>query len=169
MNHWKSVLPEGVNLKEFERGDVTKLGGTPPIRVVPDLAAKEKSAPTFTQKLSDNVKETFQKFAGGTVEDACRHVIQYWSLVGRLRLLTQYNEAKNLREQYSQSARNLAAGPQNEETRNQQATAETAAAAQKTIMDEKRDQLYQLFERSLDADLIVHWSDTVVRVTSSED
>ena len=155
MNHWKSVLPEGVNLKEFERGDVTKLGGTPPIRVVPDLAAKEKSA-TFTQKLSDNVKETFTKFAGGTVEDACCHVIQYWSLVGRLCLQTRYNEAKNLREQYAQSARNLAAGPENEETLNQRATVEAAALAQKVIMDNSRNQLYQLFERALDANLIVH-------------
>ena len=96
MTTWRVVLPAGLDNKNFERGEVVKLGGEPPIRFVPSEAKKESQAPlsTFTQKVSDDAKESFARFQDGTLEDAIKHIIQFNALSKKLGYQTKAKIAK---------------------------------------------------------------------------
>ena len=96
MTTWRVVLPAGLDNKNFERGEVVKLGGDPPIRFVPTEATKESTAPlsTFTQKVSDDAKETFARFHDGTLEDAIKHIIQFNALSKKLGYQTKAKDSK---------------------------------------------------------------------------
>ena len=65
---WTSTFPSGVSVREVERGNITKLGGPPSIRLIPAARKKEgdydKSA-FCSLKLSNNSKDSYPKFDGG--------------------------------------------------------------------------------------------------------
>ena len=71
---WASTFPVGLKYGDTERGPVHKLGGIPPIRLVPSVHESDESEATVTIKLTDKAKDTYVKFSGGTPEQGVRHV-----------------------------------------------------------------------------------------------
>ena len=68
---WTSTFPSGIGIKEVERGDITKLGGPPPIRLIPAARKKDGNydkAAFCSLKLSNNSKDSYPKFEGGSGE-----------------------------------------------------------------------------------------------------
>ena len=69
-------FPEHIQLNQMERGNVARLGGPPPVRIVPEKSAKKgaEKTSTVTIKLTDEAKQTYTKFAGGTGEETLLHI-----------------------------------------------------------------------------------------------
>ena len=74
-----------------ECGSVAKLGGIPPIRLIPvcekdnaEEASFEKA--TVTIKFTDKAKYTYVKFTGGSPEQAVRHVKLFYSIASKMDL-----------------------------------------------------------------------------------
>ena len=65
---WASTFPVGLKYGDTERGPVHKLGGIPPIRLVPPVHEGDESEATVTIKLTDKAKDTYIKFTGGSPE-----------------------------------------------------------------------------------------------------
>ena len=80
----------GLKYGDTERGPVHKLGGIPPIRLVPPVHKSDESDATVTIKLTNKAKDTYTKFASGNPETVVRHVKLFYSLVDKLELRLQY-------------------------------------------------------------------------------
>jgi organic radical activating enzyme len=87
---WASTFPVGLKYGDTERGPVHKLGGIPPIRLVPPVHEADESEATVTIKLTNKAKDTYIKFTGGNPEAAVRHVKLFYSLVDKMELRLQY-------------------------------------------------------------------------------
>ena len=91
---WASTFPQGLKYGDAKNGAVMKLGGLPPIWLVPPVNNQDKLLEaTVTIKLTDKAKDTYVRFLGGSTEAAVCHVKLFYSLVKKLELVSQY-EAK---------------------------------------------------------------------------
>ncbi len=68
---WANTFPQGLKYGDAKCGAVMKLGGLPPIWLVPQLHDQDKMLEaTVTIKLTDKAKDTYAKFTDGSVETA---------------------------------------------------------------------------------------------------
>jgi len=96
---WTSTFPSGMKLHDGERGSVTKLGGIPPIRLIPvcdntEEASFEKA--TVTIKFADKAKDAYVKFTGGSPEQAVCHVKLFYSIASKMDLEESYQTLSQL-------------------------------------------------------------------------
>ena len=67
-----------------------KLGGLPPIQLVPQVHNPDNSSEaTVIITLTDKAKDTYVKFTGGSAEAAVCHVKLFYSLVEKMQLVSQ--------------------------------------------------------------------------------
>ena len=78
---WASTFPVGLKYGDTKRGPVHKLGGIPPIRLVPPVHKADESEATVTIKLTNKAKDTYSMFTDGNPEAAVRHVKLFYSLI----------------------------------------------------------------------------------------
>ena len=89
---WKLHIPEGVKLFKYKNLKIQKLGGDPPIRIVPQLASKDEAFPD-SQIVSIKFgkdKDIYPKFIGGTGKGAVRNLLLFWSFAKKLELKSNY-------------------------------------------------------------------------------
>ena len=71
-------IPGNIQLGQLERGNVDRLGGAPPARIIPEHKSKSEvessKTDTVTIKLNGEAKRTFARFSGGMAKEALRHV-----------------------------------------------------------------------------------------------
>ena len=72
---WASTFPQGLKYGDAKNGAVMKLGGLPPIWLVPQAHdPDELLEATVTIKLTDKAKDTYVKLTGGSAEAAVCHM-----------------------------------------------------------------------------------------------
>ncbi len=78
-NAWSKLTPDDVKLGACEVGRVSLLGGEPPIRIIPKLSQPGDlpDSVTVSIKISEGIKESYNKFVGGSAEEALRHVLLF--------------------------------------------------------------------------------------------
>ena len=89
---WKSHIPKGMKLFKYKHPKIQKLGGDPPIRIVPQLASKDEAFPNSRMvsiKFGKDM-DMYPKFVRGTGKDAVRHLLLFWSLAEKLELKSNY-------------------------------------------------------------------------------
>jgi len=82
-----------MNFHDGERGTVAKLGGSPPIHLIPMYDNTEEASikkATVTIKFTDKAKYTYVKFTGSSPEQAVCHVKLYHSLASNATLEESY-------------------------------------------------------------------------------
>ena len=87
---WTPTFPSGISVRKVERGDITKLGGPPPIHLIPAARKKEGNhdkATFCSLKLSNNSKDSYPKFDGESGKAAVRHVKLFWTAKKKLELI----------------------------------------------------------------------------------
>ena len=88
---WGSTFPQGLRYGDAKQEPVNKLGGTPPIWLVPQVhETVETSKATVTIKLTSKAKDTYVKFTDRTPEAGVRHVKLFYSLVDKMELMSQF-------------------------------------------------------------------------------
>ena len=76
---WKLHIPEEVKLFKCKHPNIQKLGGDPPIQIVPQLVSKDKAFPDSRMvsiKFRKD-KDMYPKFVGGTGKDVVRHLLLF--------------------------------------------------------------------------------------------
>ena len=99
---WNIKLPDTLTNAECERGDVTKQGGVPPVRVVPPVkdaeSAKKKSSVTFYVGEGNTVKETHEKFDSDEPEDGILFIRFFLDLLKKKGLQAQIEKQEQIRD-----------------------------------------------------------------------
>ena len=96
---WTSTFPSGMKFHDGERGSVAKLGGIPPIRLIPVCENTEETSfekATMTIKFTDKAKDTHVKFTGGSPEQAVRRVKLFYSIASKMDLEESYKTFSQL-------------------------------------------------------------------------
>jgi hypothetical protein len=159
----------GLKYSDTKRGPVHKLGGIPPIRLVPSVHEVDESEATVTIKLTNKAKDTYVKFSGGTPEQAVRHVKLFYSLVDKLELKQQYDAKQEQIKSNRTILKGLNITPvspdediqqkEDLEEENKELTAEMTTL--------KKD-FWTLFERLLGASLVPDWQRIVEDETATK-
>lgn len=166
MKSWSAgITASTANPKDFERGEVDKLGGKPPVRMVPEAPDKdddEEKRPTFTQRIGENVKETYPKFTGGSIEDTLLHVAQFWALEDKLGLKAAFTSAAEIARTEQERLDKLQKGTKEYKELKKE------LASSISVRESCRDDFWQLFERMLHAPLVPKWQEIVVTETDTD-
>ena len=87
MTSWNKTLPDTLTNSECERGDVTKQGGAPPVRIIPpkkeEDPSKKKSMVTFYVGEDQSTKESYEKFEDSNAENGLKHVRFFNQLISK--------------------------------------------------------------------------------------
>ena len=98
---WVNHIPDNIQLSQLERGQVDRLGGAPPVRIIPECKSKTEvessKTDTVTIKLNGEAKQTFARFNGGTAEEALRHVRVFWSVEAKKEYRKSWQFAKKIK------------------------------------------------------------------------
>lgn len=162
---WALQFPSSVKQSDGEKGDVAKIGGAPPVHLVPKLRKREEgeSPPSVSIKLSEVLKDTYPKFDGGEPEDALRHILTFKSVAGKLDLAGQYKHYLALKKEYKSQLDDL--GPEqdgdSDDVKKKRATAKEARDECIAAIRETRQEYFGLFERLLDTNLVSEWQNVV--------
>ena len=156
---WTSIFKASVRQKHCERGNIEKLGGAPPIRMVcpPSTEALEdtRKPVTVTIKITETVKDTFTKFFDGNAEDALRHVNVFWNLERKLEYRKLFHAEQDLHDKFARSANKI---KDDDVTRAaEQKAAVTKSKEHSTKAASALDDIWSLFERLLDPCLVSDW------------
>jgi len=99
---WNIGLPESLTNAECERGDVTKQGGVPPVRIVAPVkdpeSTKKKSSVTFYVGPDNTIKETHEKFDSDEPEEGILHFRFFKDLLKKKGLIAQLEEQEQERD-----------------------------------------------------------------------
>ena len=164
---WTTHLPDGAKLADYERGQVERLGGPPPIRIVPKTPSEQesKTRPTVSIKFTDTYKDTVMKFVGGTAEAAIKHIRAFWTVEEKLgysalykQKHSEYREARKSSKKVSDTEPGAA---------EQRVEYDAAAAVAEKEKNEARENLWGLFEQLLDNPLVADWQ-TIVKAETVE-
>ena len=108
---WVNHIPDNIQLSQLERGQVDRLGGTPPVRIIPERKSKtdveSSKTDTVTIKLNGEAKQTFARFNGGTAKEALRHVRVFWSVEAKKEYRKNWQFAKKVKEAQKYVLKNL--------------------------------------------------------------
>ena len=108
---WVNHIPDNIQLSQLERGQVDRLGGAPPVRIIPERKSKtdveSSKTDTVTIKLNGKAKQTFACFSGGTAEEALRHVRVFWSVEAKKEYRKNWQFAKKVKEAQKDVLKNL--------------------------------------------------------------
>ena len=167
---WASTFPVGLKYGDTERGPVHKLGGIPPIRLVPPVHEADESEATVTIKLTNKAKDTYIKFTGGNPETAVRHVKLFYSLVDKLELKLQYETKQETLKANRAILKEL--GPlspvsPDEDIKHKEKLDQENTDLVKEMATLKKD-YWSLFERLLGASLIPNWQRIVEVETATK-
>ena len=155
---WAGKFPSNLKWADCERGIVSKLGGNPPICLVPTVSKEDKDRATTTIKLGDTLKDTYPKFAGGDAKSAIRHVFMFLNLVKKLEYREDFEALEQIEEEQQRQLDEL-----NIDEASSAADRSQARELEKEIRDAgvaKRECLkkfWALFERLLDTSLVAEW------------
>ena len=151
-----STFPQGLKYGDTEQGPVHKLGGIPPIWLVPPVHEADESEATVTIKLTNKAKDTYIKFTGGNPEAAVRHVKLFYSLVDKMELRLQYKtkqEALKTNRAILKEIGPLSPVSPDEDIKHKEELDEENTDLVKDMATLKRD-YWLLFERLLGSSLI---------------
>jgi len=102
MTSWNKALPDTLTNGECERGDVTKQGGTPPVRIVPpkkeEDPSKKKSMVTFYVGEDQSTKESYEKFEDSNAENGIKHVRFFNQLITKRGTKDLIEEQEGIRD-----------------------------------------------------------------------
>lgn len=161
---WAENIPATAKLEHYERARVERLGGDPPIRVVPQLRVPEETEVRVVVKikLTDTVTEAISKFAGGTAEDAVRHVRLFWDVEQKLGFRASF---KSFRKMWKQKAVEIdALDPSADDYDAKKELKQQQRAECHTSMTTAKKEVWALWERLLHPSLISDWQ----RIVSTE-
>ena len=160
----------GLKYGDTERGPVQKLGGIPPIRLVPPVHKADESEATVTIKLTDKAKDTYIKFTGGNPEAAVRHVQLFYSLVDKLELKLQYDAKQELLKSNRAILKDLSplSPVSPDEDIQQKEDLEEENKELSTDMATLKKDFWTLFERLLGASLVPDWQRIVEDETATK-
>ena len=157
---WTSKFPAAMKYHEAERGVVAKLGGIPPIRLIPTVDEDKESQPSVTIKLAEKAKETYMKFDGGTPEKAIRHIMTFHNLAVKLECRENYDCYKQLSD--DNKAKIIALGSIDANTDDavlkEKESFENEIDIAEREMSENLKEFWSLFERLLHQPLVPHWT-----------
>ena len=100
MASWNNKLPSTIENDSYERGDVTKQGGIPPIRVVPpkEDTEKKKNSVAFYLNEDMSVKDTYDKFTGSEPEQGIVHVMFFYQFLSKKGITATIQEQEIIRD-----------------------------------------------------------------------
>ena len=152
---WKLHIPKGVKLFKCKHLKIQKLGGDPPIRIVPQLASKDEAFPDSRMVSIKFGKDNdmYPKFVRGTGKNAVRHLLLFWSLAEKLELKSNYQLWLKLKKAHQEELNTLIS------TGAEQGHKEIEDAINECIslMKSVKQEFWQLFERLLDGPLVEGW------------
>ena len=151
---WSASLPDDLKHSECERTDVSRNGGDPPVRTVPDKSDEDTDPQMTCIYTSPDVKEQFSKFSGGSQELALIHVATFYEIIGKLGLKEEFKRNETFKQDLVGDYAKL--------TKAQKATSEgkeTKAAIEQTSeeMKESIDKAFMVFQDLLDTKLVPEW------------
>ena len=150
---WSASLPEDLKHTECERTDVSKNGGAPPVRTVPDEVS-DADPQTVSIYTSEDVKEQFHKFDGGSQERAIIHTATFFEIINKLNLEQDYGLSKAFKEQ-SETEYAALTTPQRTTSAGRQTKAEIEEHA--LSMKEYIAKAFKIFQDLLDTKLVPDW------------
>ena len=77
---WTSKFPTAMKYHDAKCRIVAKLGGIPPIWLIPTVDDEKVEQPSVTVKLAKKTKETYNKFGGVAPEKAICHIMVFHNL-----------------------------------------------------------------------------------------
>ena len=100
---WTDVIPPGIKRDACERYPVNRLGGAPPLRFIAEVTEEldDSKVATVTLKFSDVAKDTYPKFAGGTAEEAVRHVKRVGAIEAKLGFRLKWIDHNKQKKEHS--------------------------------------------------------------------
>ena len=156
---WTSSFKASVRQKHCERGNIEKLGGAPPIRMVypPSTEALEdtRKPAIVTIKITETVKDTFTKFFDGNAEDALRHVNVFWNLERKLEYRKLFHVEKELCDKFAAAANKIKDDDVVQADKRKAAVTKSKEHAAKAT--DALNDVWSLFERLLDPCLVSDW------------
>ena len=94
---WSASLPDDLKHSECERTDVSRNGGAPPVRTVPDKSDEDSDPQMTSIYTSPDVKEQFSKFDGSSQELALIHVATFYEIIDKLGLKEEYESNESFK------------------------------------------------------------------------
>ena len=157
MASWNNKLPDTLTNAECERGDVTKQGGTPPVRIVPpkkkdEDSTSKKSTVTFYVGENQDVKETYEKFDGSNPEEGIQHVKFFLQFIEKKGTVALIEEQVRSRDNNTGHL-----GVMEEDDVGYEALVEEIDAA-KAEIERLVDEVLNLFEQLLSSALVTDWN-----------
>ncbi len=168
MSVWSKLTPANIKLEHYELGQVVKLGGEPPICVIPKIskAGDLLDQVSVTIKISDDAKESFQKFVGRTAEKDLCHVLLFWPVEAQLEYWKDFhNRSKinnNKKTQHNSTLAEIAEG----KAKCKSPHAEIVEADDD--MEAKSAKFWLLWERLLDNSLLNAWQQIVTNYCDTD-
>ena len=95
---WTTHIPAACKVQWLEQGSVDQMGGPPPIRIIPVQTSKSKAKSSVSIKITNGVKQEITKFAGGSCEEALRHVQLFFNLEKKLQYRLKIAKAKKVKK-----------------------------------------------------------------------
>ena len=156
MASWNNKLPTTLENKSYERGDVTKQGGLPPIRVVPPKEddEKKKNSVSFYFNEDMSIKDTYDKFTGSEAEQGIVHVMFFYQFLAKKGITAVIDEQTVIRDDNRSHLRVM---DENDNGR-QEIQDELDAAVEE--IENKVTEALDLFEQLLGSALVADWNTT---------
>ena len=151
---WSASLPDDLKHSECERTDVSRNGGAPPVRTVPDKSNEDSDPQMTSIYTSTNVKEQFSKFSGGSQEQALIHVATFYEIIGKLGLKEEYEGYETLRKDLISDYAKLT-----RQQKSEREGKENKEAIENSFetMTEFVDKAFMVFQDLLDTKLVPEW------------
>ena len=162
---WTDVIPPGIKRDACERYPVNRLGGAPPLRFVAEVTenAEDTKVATVTLKFSEVAKDTYPKFAGGTAEEAVRHVKRVRAIELKLGFKVKWIELNKQKKEQQDFANSIDADTTDADELLQYESAKALIADLVESMKAAKKEYWSLWERLLDDSLHAKWHDIVTR------
>ena len=155
---WSTNLPDDLKNSECERTDVTKNGGAPPVRTVPEKDSGVEDAQSTYIYTSEDVKEEFPKFSGGSKEGALIHVSVVREIIAKLELIEQYEAASQLLKSAEDARKEMTPAQKASSTgRDNKAEIEELRTTMKDVVAKA----FKIFQDLLETKLVPGWLQAV--------
>ena len=161
---WTDVVPSTMKREACERYPVYKLGGAPPLRFVPEVSEKHdgEEKATVTLKVSEVAKDTYQKFLGGTAEEAVRHVKRFYALEVKLGYRKTHRELRHTRKEQQDIVDAIAEDTIDSDELDKRSGAVEYVKELDVQIKDAKNEFWSLWERLLGQDLLPKWHEIVV-------
>ena len=158
MTSWNKTLPDTLTNSECERGDVTKQGGAPPVRIIPpkkeEDSSKKKSMVTFYVGEDQSTKESYEKFEDSNAENGIKHVSFFKTLITKKGTKELIEEQEGIRDAAIAALQVMEEGDHGYDELIEER--DDAIAEIERLVNEVLD----IFERLLGAALVPDWNET---------